>query len=662
MEKTSLGNIKKSSRQISMFGGINHKEMAQENEWYDLLNITNDEYPSIATKKDIFKKIDIESILENDVKRVLNITTDGNSIYVLYEQNYWSPQNHAQLVKISNGAIESTITTSITAQDNLSIKWFGTYLIIVPSETHNGFYVNSINFEEYGPINIRNELKSGTDPLNYISVTMCDEDGNTYENVKYGTKAPTEDLEDGLLFYNTQTKTLSKYWEAQEGFFPVNPKTKIMYALGHSSTTYTQLIGKLREGDYVTLTGFEQMIESTIGKIIKLESSGYDSFIVLDIPPIYPDAELEYQNYSLISSGEYTGGTAIIERKIPTMDFSIESGNRLWGCYSGSLEIKKYRFNYRSWLNGHKRIFKMESFNIDTENSIVNEIYASKLGDFKNFNSYAGLSTDSYTLSLGSIGAFTGATTYEGYPYFFKENSIVMIYGNYPANYQLKTYDVQGIKKGCENSLCVCEGSMYYISDRGLERFNGNNPICVSDNISDVIWNNPKAAVHFNKIYISSDECYVYDVEKQMWTRENKENITEWYYNYAGTIGKLIDLDFYCNKECGAVFEEEEKTISWEMITPKIGFEYDVRKYISKLKVRMRVPEESNCSISIRYDDEEDFTELDTYMGVSSKSLNITIPLRRCDYFQIKFSGTGEFKLLTLTKEIEEGSDTDVYR
>ena len=49
-----------------------------------------------------------------------------------------------------------------------------------------------------------------------------------------------------------------------------------------------------------------------------------------------------------------------VERKLPEMDFIIESGNRIWGC-----------------------------------NSEKNEIYASKLGDPKNFDSFLGISTDS---------------------------------------------------------------------------------------------------------------------------------------------------------------------------------------------------------------------------------------------------------------------------
>lgn len=51
----------------------------------------------------------------------------------------------------------------------------------------------------------------------------------------------------------------------------------------------------------------------------------------------------------------------------------------------------------------------------------MNEVYGCKLGDFKNWTCYAGLSTDSWAAQVGSDGAWTGAVNYQGYPTFFKE-------------------------------------------------------------------------------------------------------------------------------------------------------------------------------------------------------------------------------------------------
>lgn len=82
-------------------------------------------------------------------------------------------------------------------------------------------------------------------------------------------------------------------------------------------------------------------------------------------------------------------------RTAPDMDFVCQCGNRLWGCRYGN--------------DGEKNI---------------NELYCCALGDFKNWNQYLGLSTDSWRASVGSDGVWTGAVNYLGSPVFFKENCI----------------------------------------------------------------------------------------------------------------------------------------------------------------------------------------------------------------------------------------------
>ena len=91
-------------------------------------------------------------------------------------------------------------------------------------------------------------------------------------------------------------------------------------------------------------------------------------------------------------------GAVTLERRAPDMDFVTECDNRLWGCKYGLVDGKA-----------------------------VNEIYASKLGDFKNWRCYQGLSTDSYAAGRGADGPFTAAATHLGHPLFFREESATPI-------------------------------------------------------------------------------------------------------------------------------------------------------------------------------------------------------------------------------------------
>ena len=108
-----------------------------------------------------------------------------------------------------------------------------------------------------------------------------------------------------------------------------------------------------------------------------------------------------------------------IDRTVPDLDFICESNNRLWGC--------KYGIE-----NGQ----------------VVNEIRASKLGDFRNWSCFMGISTDSYAASIGTDGAFTGAISQRGYPVFFKENAIHRVSGSSPSSFSIQTTNARGVQTG----------------------------------------------------------------------------------------------------------------------------------------------------------------------------------------------------------------------
>ena len=74
-----------------------------------------------------------------------------------------------------------------------------------------------------------------------------------------------------------------------------------------------------------------------------------------------------------------------MERRVPDLDYITECDNRVWGCSSKE-----------------------------------NVIYACKLGDPTNWFSYRGIAADSYAVTVGSDGAFTGAATCMGYALFLR--------------------------------------------------------------------------------------------------------------------------------------------------------------------------------------------------------------------------------------------------
>ena len=140
---------------------------------------------------------------------------------------------------------------------------------------------------------------------------------------------------------------------------------------------------------------------------------------------------------------------------MPIMDYVIECNNRLWGCRYGK----------------------------NKKGEIVNEIYASKQGDFKNWNCYAGISTDSYAVTVGSDGEFTGAINYGSYPMFFKENYIHRISGSIPSQFVMNTTNCRGVQKGSEKSLAISNEILFYKSSSDVCMYEGSLPSSISTSL-----------------------------------------------------------------------------------------------------------------------------------------------------------------------------------
>jgi hypothetical protein len=329
-----------------------------------------------------------------------------------------------------------------------------------------------------------------------------------------------------------------------------------------------------------------------------------------------------------------------IKRRMPNMDFIIESGNRLWGC------------RYGEALNGE----------------VVNEIYASKLGDFKNWNTFAGISTDSYVVGLGTDGQFTGAITHGGYPIFFKENCMHKVYGNYPANYQIQTTACRGVQKRCSKSLAIVNETLYYKSRSAVCAYDGSLPVEISAALGDVSYSDAVAGVLGNKYYISMRDSedyhlFVYDTAKGMWHKEDNTQAIEfctcdgnlYYIEDAPTDENPIKM-VHAPTDTNIGYAESTP-IEWEAITGIIGTDSPDKKSISRLTVRLSLEIKTTVIFSAEYDSSGAWEHLFTMSGTTLKTFSIPIRPKRCDHLRLRIQGVGEAKIYSICKNIEQGSD-----
>ena len=318
-----------------------------------------------------------------------------------------------------------------------------------------------------------------------------------------------------------------------------------------------------------------------------------------------------------------------VGRYLPLMDMVLECGNRLWGCRYG----------------------------LNRAGAVVNEIYASKLGDFRNWNCFQGVSTDSYCVSLGNDGPFTGAVQHLGYPVFFREDCIHRLYGSTPATFRLQTTPCPGVQQGCSQSLARVGQMLYYKSPTGVCAYDGAVPVPVSQKLGVMPCTRAAAGALGDKYYLCIQEeettgrLWVYDTARGLWHREDDTRVRcfctcrddLFFVNGAGQIISVMGRG------------QPEEEISWMLETGALGTLTPDSKTLTRLNLRLEL--EQQAKVWVQYDGDDFWTPVATVYGSAGQCFNLPVAVRRCDRLRLRLEGTGFMRLSCITKTMERGSE-----
>ena len=153
------------------------------------------------------------------------------------------------------------------------------------------------------------------------------------------------------------------------------------------------------------------------------------------------------------------------------------------------------------------------------------EIYCTKLGDPDNWYAYEGISTDAEAITVGSDGDFTGCTAFNGQILFFKEDCIHKVYGDYTP-YTAVTLNVKGVQKGSWQGIAVIDGVLYYKARDGIYAYTGAMPYKISSPLGREAFYDAVFGTCGKKLYCSMKDgmgkykLFVYDTSTGVWTRE----------------------------------------------------------------------------------------------------------------------------------------------
>ena len=608
MKYPRLSELETYREMIDVFKGYNHNLLIGEGEFYDMTNLTSSNYPILSPrpKRGTFATASTGAGFLGMISKDAFCYVEGTKLYI-------------------NGKLVEALTLDTQPKTLISM---GAYIIIMPDKK----YINTENWNDFGSIEAEVTTSAS------VTFELCTVEGAVYGEDKTKKQATppviTEAMEEG-------TEEIPLWLDTSS-----SPHSLKQYSLASAqwssiATTYIKISSNTENiglpfsvGDGVTITGVEGIpdLASPTNAVIwaKDERVGDNKEKIskwIVVKGIIDELKTQLANKPIT-----------IERRMPETDFIIESGNRLWGC--------KYGF-----IN---------------DGAVVNELYASKLGDFKNWNCFAGISTDSYAASLGTDGQFTGAITHLGYPIFFKENYMHKVYGNYPANFQIQTTACRGVQKDCHKSLAIVGETLFYKARSGVCAYDGSLPVEISAVLGDKVYTEAVSGVRGNKYYISMKEdgadynLFVYDTRRGTWHREDNLQPTE-FCAHEGELYYICDDTDGVNKiktiQALSDDDADKENVVWEAITGYIGTDSPDKKYISRLVVRLSLEVGTRVYVYAEYDSLGTYEFVYSMTGSKMTSFSIPIRTKRCDHLRLKIVGDGPAKIFSITKTIEQGSD-----
>lgn len=472
---------------------------------------------------------------------------------------------------------------------------FGAYIIVLPDL----LWVNTLD----GSYDFCEKQREFEIPL---GIQWCDQEGNPLEGVVDGTSAPGN-TEQYWLDLTPAIPVLKVYGKELGKWIPMDK-------------TFVRLSGErigedFPQGSRILVDACPDLAPIVGTGLCTVYHSGRD-FLVLEgaIPTLR--LETGVLQFRLIAP-------------IPLMDYMIVHENRLWGCRYG----------------------------LDLDGNFVNEIYASALGDFTSWYRFRGIASDSYTLSLGSEGPFTGAAVVGGYPVFFKEQCLHKIYGNTPSSYRVVELNCMGVASGSHKSMAMLEDALMYLGRDGFYLYDGSLPVKVSGDLEGKTYKDGIGGV-LGQVYYGSvfeedgtSVILTYDMGNRVWHRETGVRPLE----FVGVQGVL-----YYRTEAPGLFaigtkegEPAEGTVSWEAVTGILREDRPQEGFFTGLRIRLTMEPSSDLMVFAQYDSCGTFTPLGAVGYGKAGSREVTFPIRRCDHLRLKLRGRGNAMIHSMTFTME---------
>ncbi len=496
MRTPYLSENNTSRRWTDYFGGINRRERTNDGAWSEMENLTVDQYPpgKVRDRKGTAGP-------RSYAGRIVDSARVNGTIFLLDSEDELIPMKEdgstpfESLIRGAGGQVVA---------NGRNLVFIGGQVLEQATDQTTPEEVSAATHNAYARLDA---------PVTIMPVSAADEE------IQIAHTKPAQPA-NGDWYMDDETGGLYRYSDSTESWVPqADCYLRLTFDLsGVRGTDYTT------DGDIDSL--FDGGIRNDCVTVSPSFSGGAGRSALLEIMMMYRrvfewiGAEMVGANYiveraektdpltyTMLVRGLYIKQFASltrmrVTRRHPQMDYIIEHKNRIWGCRYG----------------------------LNDQGQFVNEIYGSALGDPLNWFRYEGTAADSYTASVGTGEAFTGIAHTEDYVVFFKEDRCYLLSGSEPSNFRLREVCGPGVAAGSYKSLVEVSGALYYLSPIGVMKLTPYNyPSCISDVLGRRDMRDGIGATDGRRYYLrcidnGAEALYLYDLEKEMWTRDSVDH------------------------------------------------------------------------------------------------------------------------------------------
>ena len=703
MRLPELERLQKNTSMINAFMGLNQGMQIADNEFSDMQNMTNDNFP-VLTPRD-----------ERGVIKSISGKFHGMA------------NNFQKLVWCEGTRLFFDSTPVLTVEDSdKQFVMMGAYLVIFPDKI--------IYHTETGEVTqIENEVT-----VEGATFTLCRQDGTEYdsESIYTGNTEPSHSTYTYWIDTSVPGAVVMKLWSEQESQW---------VSVG---TTYVRIkatgIGEgFKDYDGVKFTGIPDI--------------GYNDYDFNTTTIVYAVDDDAVTVVGLINNVVTTENEITLKRKCPDLDFVCELDNRLWGCNSENHEIYGCKLGDPTNWNCFNGI-STDSYaaTVGTEGKFtgcasyrgsvlffkdrgIHKLTGTKPSNFQmNFEECRGVqegseksllmlneylfykSREGFVMYDGSfpreISQALGTTPYYDAVAGNFRNKYYVCCRDYDYNYFQFVYDMEKrtwVKEGTDQitGYGYMDGSMYFVMNKRLwvvniekilDKLFPNHPyfmLPIAGMMSQDLktFTNPEGDEVIpdrRRLYIDMTSCILYEyheadgiffaledsqkyytfdyIHTPAYPGESREEFTEVYYPYPHDDHTPSICQYYPDQDeekltlypfpsiypndtvRGETFEGK---FPWSCESGDIGTDYPYHKYVNVITIRYEVDSGALFRVEIMYDSSGAWERLLEYQATKKKSITIPMRLRRCDHFRLRLSGIGKVKIYSITKEYAMGSE-----